>query len=269
MRCAFGRQRTDHRAASPAQRFFSRWNIKGRAPQLLAANLDHLILVTTPDEPPFRPRFIDRELAQAEAQEISPVIVCNKCDLPAAQEPAFQERLANWESLGYTVLRVSAKTQQGMDALARILAEKTCAFVGQSGVGKSSLINALDEACTLRTGTLSQKYGRGAHTTTKGILLHLHLPQTAEKPQGTQASVIDTPGVRRFILHDIPAQELALYFRDLQPYVGQCTFGMSCTHTTERGCRILEALKNGDVNADRYDSWKRICQEIKTGNFED
>ena len=124
---------------SPRKNQFLRWNVNGRAPQLLAANLDYLLLVTTPDEPPFRPRFIDRELAQAEYQNLEPVIVCNKYDLPAACDADFQNRLSIWESLGYRVLRISAKSGEGLTELAELIQDKTCALVGQSGIGKSSL----------------------------------------------------------------------------------------------------------------------------------
>ena len=139
---------------------FLRWNVKGRCPQLLASNLDYLILVTTPDEPPFRPRFTDRALAQAEHQGITPVIVCNKWDLAEnmqtdGREEEFakiDERLNIWEDLGYKVLRISAKTGEGMREFAELLEDRLCAFVGQSGVGKSSLINVMDNSCVLKTG---------------------------------------------------------------------------------------------------------------------
>ena len=144
---------------------FLRWNVKGRCPQLLASNLDYLILVTTPDEPPFRPRFIDRALAQAEHQGITPIVVCNKWDLAGkmlqeGNENEYNEidkRLNIWEDLGYKVLRISAKTGEGMTEFAELLEDHLSAFVGQSGVGKSSLINVMDNTCVLKTGSLSQK----------------------------------------------------------------------------------------------------------------
>lgn len=158
---------------------FSRWNVKGQKPQLLAANLDFLILVTTPAEPPFRPRFLDRELIQGEAQNLEPVIVVNKFDLaetlPPEEKSAFEARLENWERLGYEVKRISAKTGEGLMDLAETLQGKRSVLVGHSGVGKSSLVNRLDNSVVLKTGSLSKKYGRGAHTTTKGTLVHLTL----------------------------------------------------------------------------------------------
>lgn len=254
----------------PRKNSFVRWNVKGRSPQLLAANLDILLCITTPDEPPFRPRFIDRTLAQAEEAHISPIIVCNKCDLATIKKTTIHKRLSDWHNLGYTVLNVSAKTGEGLPQLAKALEGKLCALVGQSGVGKSSLVNALDTSFALRIGELSEKYGRGTHTTTKGVLLHLNLDESlTDGRQGVRTSIIDTPGVRRFVLHNVKTEDLALYFREMKPLVGQCTFGMSCSHTHERGCKILEALKAGKISEERYDSWLRICDEIKNDSWAD
>ena len=262
----------------PRKNTFLRWNVKGRCPQLLACNLDYLILVTTPDEPPFRPRFTDRALAQAEHQGITPVIVCNKWDLAEkmqtdGREEEFnkiEKRLSIWEELGYRVLRISAKTGEGMQEFAELLEDHLSAFVGQSGVGKSSLINVMDNSCVLRTGSLSKKYGRGNHTTTKGTLIHLVLNETlTEGVQGRKADIIDTPGIRRFVLDDIEADDVALYFREFEPFIGKCKFGLDCKHDTEPGCEIKAALERGDITEERYDSWKRIAHEIRTGEWED
>lgn len=262
----------------PRRNTFLRWNIKGRCPQLLACNLDYLILVTTPDEPPFRPRFIDRALAQAEHQGITPVIVCNKFDLAEkmrqdGREDEFDEiekRLSIWEDLGYKVLRISAKTGEGMTEFAELLEDHLSAFVGHSGVGKSSLVNVLDDSVVLKTGSLSKKYGRGSHTTTKGTLVHLTLNETlTEGVHGRKANIIDTPGIRRFILDDIQASDVPLYFREIEPFVGKCKFGLGCSHITEPGCAITQAVRDGNITEERYDSFQRIADEIRTGRFED
>ncbi len=254
----------------PRKNEFVRWNVKGRSPQLLAANLDYILIVTTPDEPPFRPRFVDRALAQAEYAKIAPVIIINKCDLPSSTDVDFLSRVSDWENLGYRIVKLSAKTGEGLPELAEILEDKLCAFVGQSGVGKSSLINVLDSTCVLKTGSLSEKYGRGTHTTTKGSLFHLKINDSLTGGRaGAVASIIDTPGVRRFVLHDVASCDLALYFREMKPLLGQCTYGMSCTHTHESGCKILEAVYSGVISEERYDSWKRICEEIDSGSWED
>ncbi len=254
----------------PRKNEYVRWNIKKRLPQLMAANLDYLLIVTTPDNPPFRPRFIDRALAQSEYEHITPIIVCNKYDVKAAKEDAFQEQLEAWENIGYKVMRVSAKTGEGMMELAALLKDHLSALVGQSGVGKSSIINVLDNNVVLKTGSLSQKYGRGCHTTTKGSLMHIHIDEALTGGiRDVEADIIDTPGVRRFLLHDISADNLALYFRDFVPFVGKCGFGMSCTHGNEKNCAIRQAVEDGKISPIRYESWERIRDELKSGSFED
>ena len=253
----------------PRTNTFARWNIKGNAPQLLASNLDYLILVTTPDEPPFRPRFIDRELIQADVAGIAPLIVCNKCDVEGAEDPDFLERISIWQNLGYKVLKVSAKTGEGLKELSDIIENKTTALVGQSGIGKSSIVNALDNTAVQRTGELSEKYGRGQHTTTKGTLMHVNIDKKISGKENTAANLIDTPGIRRFILHEIDWQDTALYFPEMKPLLGQCKFGASCSHIHEPGCKILEAVDAGVICEDRYESWKRITNEIKTGDFDE
>lgn len=255
----------------PRRNEFVRWNIKGRKPQLLAANVDYMILVTTPSEPPFRPRFVDRELAQAEFQNLTPVIVCNKYDLIGSDETvAVEKYLQNWERLGYKVMRISAKNREGVVEFARLLENRLSALVGQSGVGKSSLVNVLDDTCVLKTGSLSRKYGRGNHTTTKGTLNRIQLNTALTGGvKGRVASIIDTPGIRRFMLHGIEADDLALYFREFKPFLGKCTFGMSCSHTHESGCRIRQAVADGDIMEERYDSWLRITEQIKNKTWED
>lgn len=247
-------------ALSGRKNHFVRWNQKGYAPQLLACNLDLVIVVTTPAEPPFRPRFVDRAVVQASAEGIEPVILVNKADLPLDEDDA--ERIEDWKRIGYRVLFASARTGEGIEELRSALTGKLSAFVGQSGVGKSSLINALDPSLTLKTALVSAKYDRGTHTTTKGTLMHL-------TGSGGVADVIDTPGVRRFMLHDVDASSLALYFPEMEALVGTCSWGMSCSHVNEPGCKILEAVYSGIVHEQRYDSWMRIKEEIETGRFSD
>lgn len=240
---------------------FARWNVKKRCPQILAANIDGVLLVTTPREPPFRPRFMDRALAQCENDSIRAVIVCNKIDL--GMDANFSARVSEWKAAGYETAPVSAKTGEGIEALARIIEGKKFALVGQSGVGKSSVINALDSRANRAEGALCLKYDRGAHTTSKGALLRLSLVG------GREARVVDTPGVRRFVLRGIAAEDLALRFREFKPFVGSCAFGMSCSHTSEKGCAIIRAVSDGKISAARYESFLRIRDEIKTGSWED
>ena len=122
----------------------------------------------------------------------------------------------------------------------------------------------------LKTGSLSKKYGKGCHTTTKGTLIHLQLNESLTNGLAEcTADIIDTPGVRRFMLHKIEADDLALYFRDFKPYIGKCEFGMSCKHEGEKNCAIKAAVEEGKISEIRYESWKRIVEEMKNGTAED
>lgn len=240
---------------------FSRWNVKGGSPQILAANIDTVVVVATPREPPFRPRFVDRVLIQSAVERVAPLIVINKSDLDIDGDA--HERISDWKRIGYRVLFVSALKGDGLDELKTSLDGKTSAFIGQSGVGKSSLLNALcGDDTGRRTAALSVKYGRGVHTTTRGALFHM-------KGRGFSADLIDTPGVRRFVLNGVSADELMLYFPEMEPLVGRCLFGLSCSHTEEPGCKILEAVYAGAVAEDRFESWLRIREEMRSGRFAD
>ncbi|MGL4981842.1 MAG: ribosome small subunit-dependent GTPase A [Treponemataceae bacterium] len=247
---------------------YLRWNVKGRLPQLLAANLDYLFCVTTPQNPPFRARFIDRMLIQADEQKIQSFILLNKCDnkIPADCE----NQLKIWQDCGYTVIKISAKTGEGMQEMTEFLANHLCAFAGQSGVGKSTIINRLDDSMNIRTGNLCEKYDRGSHTTTKGVLHHIKINSNFTKSNSNVfCDIIDTPGIRRFVLHDIKAEDLIYNFPEMAPLVGTCGFGMSCSHTHEKNCAILHAVEKGRVSSLRYESWQRVKEEIETDSWLD
>ena len=245
-------------ALIPRRNGFARWNQKTRSPQLLAANIDLLLCVTTPANPPFRPRFTDRTLVQAAAEDIPTLIIVNKIDLGIPE--SIRERIRDWQRIGIQVYEVSAKTGEGLESLARLLSGKTCAVTGQSGVGKSSLLNSLDPSLALKTADISFKYDRGIHTTTQGIFL----PMTFTAHDGTQLSfnIIDTPGIRHFALWGIKPEEIIFYFPEMEKAAIQCAFGLSCSHIHERGCRILEELSAGHIHPDRYESWRSMHDEL-------
>lgn len=253
-----------------------RWNEKKRLPQVLASNVDLIVIVTTPALPIFKPRFIDRQLAQAERFGLNVSIVCNKYDILTPQLVAqnvidnIEKYLHIWQSLGFDVLRVSAKTGEGIPDLATMLEGKVVVLVGQSGVGKSSLINVLDDNCVLKVGSLSKKYGKGRHTTTKGSLLRITLNSALMGGiQGRTASIIDTPGIKRFIPYGITADKLQYYFKEFSPFLTKCAFGASCTHTHEDGCAVLEAVRAGKVTKERYENWLKIRTQLLNHEYEE
>ena len=246
-------------ALIPRRNGFARWNQKTRSPQLLAANIDLLLCVTTPANPPFRPRFTDRTLVQAAAESIPTLIIVNKIDLGIPE--LVRERIGDWQRIGIQVCEVSAKTGEGLELLACLLSGKTCAVTGQSGVGKSSLLNSLDPSLALKTADISFKYDRGIHTTTQGVFL----PMTFTAHDGTRLpfNIIDTPGIRHFALWGIKPEEIIFYFPEMEKAAIQCAFGLSCSHIHERGCRILEELSAGHIHPDRYESWRSMHDELE------
>jgi ribosome biogenesis GTPase / thiamine phosphate phosphatase len=238
-------------ALKPRRNVFGRYNEKGRAKQSIAANVDLVVCVASPSYPPFRPRFVDRVAVLAEATHAPLLIALNKIDLGVDAET--EERLALYEELGYGIIRCSASTGHGLDGLRDRLRGLTSVFVGQSGVGKSSLLNAIDPGLSRKTGEVSEKYARGKHTTTMAELLVL---------EGS-TKIIDTPGVRRLALRGIEPGELDAYFPELRSLAPQCEFGLSCSHGDESGCRVRRAVEGGEVHEDRYESYLRIRLELE------
>jgi ribosome biogenesis GTPase len=248
---------------------FTRMNQKGlgtnrsAASQILAANVDLVFCVTSPASPPFRPRFLDRALIQADAAGIDALILCNKQDLAGKgsgkADPDVEERLEDYRRIGYRVLRISARTGEGMGELRSLVEGRVSLFLGQSGVGKSSIVNALLPAPLARVGALNEKYDRGNHTTTMSWMIALP-PAKGEGAGG--AYLIDSPGIRRFVPDGVEPEDLILHMREFAPLAGSCTYGLSCTHRTEPGCKILEAVHAGVIHEDRYDSFVRIREEL-------
>ena len=228
-----------------------RWNRKKRAPQAMAANVDLAVCVTSAQSPPFRPRFVDRLIISAEVGGIRPAVLVNKCDL--GLDAPTRARLKCYEDLGYAVLRCSALTGQGVeDELADRLDGKVSVLVGQSGVGKSSLLNRLDPNLDLKIGEVSRKYDRGIHTTSHAVMLCLANGQR----------VVDTPGIRELQLANVRAEELRHYYPDLRALQEGCAYS-ACRHLDEPDCAVKDALTHGMLHPDRYESYVRVLHELQ------
>lgn len=240
-------------ALNPRRNVFGRFNEKGRAEQAIAANIDLVVCVSSPHLPPFRPRFVDRVAVLAEAASSPLLIVLNKADLDIPAETA--ERLEGYRGLGYGVAVLSAKKGRGIEELREALKGRTSVLTGQSGVGKSSLLNVLYPGLDRKTGEVSIKYDRGKHTTTLAEMM---------LPGDTGTRVIDTPGMRRLALRGLDPSNLAAYFPEMRRLVGECGFGLSCTHIDEENCGIVAGVERGEVHPDRYESFLRIRDELES-----
>jgi ribosome biogenesis GTPase len=218
--------------------------VRGRQ-HVLVANVDQLIIVTSAAEPRLKPNLIDRLLVTAEKGGIRPLICINKIDLV---EPAHLVPLAGvYAQLGYEVLLVSAVKGIGIARLRDWLAGEESVVTGQSGVGKSSLLNAVEPGLHLRVQAVSEETQKGRHTTTTAELI----------PLSFGGYVVDTPGIRQFQLWDVIPEEVAGFFRDLRPYVSRCRFP-DCTHTHEDDCAVKDAVADGWIDARRYESYVQI-----------
>ena len=218
---------------------------------LIVANADLVVAVFACARPPANPRLIDRFLVVAEHNEVEVVLVANKVDLVEASDVG--RVFGPYERLGYPVLRTSAGAGIGTDALAERLAGRLSVVVGPSGVGKSTLLNAIQPGLRLTTGEVSDLLDKGRHTTTVAELHRLD----------HGGYVADTPGIRELGLWEIPPWELAWSFRELRPLLGSCGFN-DCTHLHEPRCAIRAALADGRITEDRYDSYRRLLTGTAT-----
>jgi len=226
-----------------------RAGFRGRE-QTLVANLDQIVIVFACAEPRLDPWKLDRFLVAAEAEELAPLIVANKRDLVDAAE--WREQFAEFEAIGYRVLPTSAKTGEGIDLLRAHLDGRVSAFAGPSGVGKSSLLNALQPGLRLRTGEIGYVTYKGRHTTTAAELI----------PLCSGGWVADTPGLRQFELFELERDELADCFPEFRPCLGACRFD-DCRHEKEPGCAIKAAVEEGRIGRRRYESFIALAAETK------
>ncbi len=214
------------------------------------ANVDYMVMVISMVQPSPNLQIVDTMLAVAESKEIEPIVVINKSDLADAEEI---RKL--YDTAGYTTLVVSAATGTGIEKLRKTLEGKVCVFTGNTGAGKSSILNLLDPNLTIETGETSQKLGRGRHTTRMSVLY----------PQPGGGYYIDTPGFSSLDLEklaDICPEDLGFCFREFEPYWGKCKF-TSCAHTGEKGCAICEAVSEGKIAVSRHESYKTLLEVSK------
>lgn len=214
--------------------------------QTMLANLDQVVLVFATAQPDPHFGMLDRYLAICESAEIRPIICLNKIDLP--HEQRVDEAAALYERLGYTVIWTSTKTGEGIEILHSLLREHTTLFSGPSGVGKSSLVNAIEPGMAIKTGLISNATGKGRHTTTGSQLY----------PLSGGGWLADSAGIRALAAWNIALEDLAWCFIEFRPYLGEC-FYSDCQHIDEEGCAIRQAVEDGVINERRYISYVRIA----------
>lgn len=218
---------------------------------ILAANLDQCMLIVTINHPETNPIFIDRFLATAEAYRIPVSIVFNKIDLLDEEEQKKQNDLINiYTKIGYPCFKTSAKLQIGINELKKELNSKVTLFAGNSGVGKSTLINSILPDLNIKTGKVSESSNKGTHTTT--------FSEMYELPDGSY--IIDSPGIKGFGTFDMEEEEVSHYFREIFKISSDCKYN-NCTHTHEPGCAVREAIEKHEIAESRYTSYLSMLED--------
>ena len=237
-------------ACLPRHSLLARPDVHLLTPKPVAANVDRIVIVIAPEPQPFA-NLIDRYLVAAEAVEITPLLLLNKSDLlDRAKGNDIAALLAQYSAIGYTVLQASTATEHGLAALRAELCDRTSVFVGQSGVGKSSLIGALIPGLDIRVGELSSAESKGRHTTTTARLFHL--------PGG--GDLIDSPGIREFGLDHLDRAQIENGFIEFREWLGRCRF-RDCRHEREPGCAIRAACTEGRISPERMRSFETIVSQ--------
>jgi len=233
---------------------------------IIAANVDQAFLIVTVNRPQTSTTFIDRFLASAEAYRVPVYLIFNKSDILTEDELHYQQMLMNlYETVGYECRAVSAETGEGVEELRPLLEGKITLLSGNSGVGKSTLINRLVPDANLRTADISDAHQMGMHTTTFSEMIPLpvangspvgtHLPSV-----GTRSWLIDTPGIKGFGTFDMEREELTSYFKEIFRFSQQCRFS-NCTHTHEPGCAVRKAVEDHYIAQSRYQSYLSMLDD--------
>jgi len=218
---------------------------------IIASNIDQIVLVMTVVMPRTPLGFVDRVLATAEAYDIPVILAFNKTDIYSEEdEYKFDDLIQIYGPIGYQMLATSAITGKGIQKLKELMKDKTTLFTGQSGVGKSSLINALDESLDLWVDEISDYNEKGRHTTTFAEMLFTDFG----------ARLIDSPGLKSFGMIDIDKAHLAHYFIEIKKYLGDCKFN-DCVHINEPGCAVKKALENGEISESRYNNYLMLFND--------
>lgn len=221
--------------------------------QVIVANVDQVVCVLAAARPAPSWDLLDRYLVAAEASELPALVCITKADLVDSDELAAEVR--TYEQIGYPVLLTSSTSGAGIDELRQALAGRASVLTGKSGVGKTSLLNAVQPGLGLRVNEVSGKTGKGKHTTT-------HLEMFALGEVGAVGgTVVDTPGMREFALWNVSGRELASLFPEMRPYIGACKFGLRCSHDHEPGCAIKSAVAEGTISARRHQSYLKLRKD--------
>ncbi len=222
----------------------------GKAPRAktIVANVDQVVIVFALARPTPHLRMLDRFLVLAESSGLDALIVANKADLVSRTEAA--ELFAPYTAAGYPVLFTAAARGEGVDGLREAICERISALTGPSGVGKSSLLNAVQPGLALRVASVSDAVNKGRHTTVNAQLI----------PLECGGYVADTPGLREIGLWGVDLEELDALFPEFRPFLGSCRFGTGCSHTHEPACAIREAVEAGAIHAARFDSYRRMAE---------
>lgn len=224
---------------------------------IIAANVDQAFLIVTVDYPQTSTTFIDRFLASAEAYNVPVTIIFNKVDLFKGDEERYLDMMVNlYETVGYTCLKVSAETEEGLQQLLPLLEGKITLFSGNSGVGKSTLLNKIVPGAELRTAEISDAHNTGMHTTTFSEMLSI----------GDGGWVIDTPGIKGFGTFNMEPEEICGYFKEIFRFSKGCRFS-NCTHTHEPGCAVRQAVEDHYIAESRYASYLSMLDDKEEGKY--